>query len=217
MCRTEIVAPVFGQHSVGGLPIERFPGDGEVHVSQVLHVAAAFPGATDHCPRRPAGQSFAWAARLPLQRQWIGHPAGAVATLRWGGPGASSALLTALQVELEGAVDPDGSPGSRQSKRPLRCRPRPSPMATVSCWLDPHPAHLGQAGGLEVEGTGDRPLGELDLQGQGIEQHAPGGLARSLAAPSTSSSPSARAMQAGPSGGSEDAPGGLGRSGQHGG
>ncbi len=46
----------------------------------------------------------------------------------------------------------------------------------------PHPAHLGQAGGLQIEGLGNGALGELDLQGQGLEQNSAGGLTNRPAA-----------------------------------
>jgi hypothetical protein len=59
-----IVAPVFHQHAVGGAPLERFLGDGQVHVSQVRQVAGALPRAPDHRPHRPASQHLAMLSAL---------------------------------------------------------------------------------------------------------------------------------------------------------
>ncbi len=62
--RTEIVPQVVGHLAVGGAPIERFPGDGEAHTSQVRQLAGAFPRASHHRPHRPASQHLAMLSAL---------------------------------------------------------------------------------------------------------------------------------------------------------
>lgn len=64
--RAENVPQVFDQLALGDAPIERFPGDGEAHISQVHQVAAAVPRASDHPSRLPASHHLSRVRAYPF-------------------------------------------------------------------------------------------------------------------------------------------------------
>ncbi len=91
------------------------------------------------------------------------------------------ATLPPLQINLKGAVNPDRI--VRQA--PVKAPGEPQ-AAGVADWqallrLDPHPADVWQPWGVQVEGLGDRALGQLNLQGQGAQQSCPWWLCHAAA------------------------------------
>ena len=91
------------------------------------------------------------------------------------GAGQPPALapLTTLQVQLEGGVDPEGITGEPPVKAAADPHAWPLADAEPLLMLDPHPAQLRQRLGFQVESLGDRPLGEANLQVEGVQHHPP--------------------------------------------
>jgi len=100
------------------------------------------------------------------------HPgAGGGPNPLWASQAPTLAPLPPLEEELERAIDPDRVPGQPPVELPHH--PQALRLANAHRLLlgHPHPAHLGGAPGLEGKGLSNGPLGELDLQFQGLEQH----------------------------------------------